>query len=237
VIGPFLLALALAAPAEPYVVLRADGSRILLMEPPRAKGRLLIGRLWPDGTLVSFPASEVAARGAPPPPAPPSATPTRSLLELLSRPPRPTPVPLGDKAKLNRPRAEAEHELKKASGTARKEEPEPGGTATPLPAPRVPDPVDVKGRGEEWWRARADGVHREIASAREGVAGAEAELDTWERNGVPPGGGDRSWWGYELQQRRDAVDRAKERLADAQRRQSELEDEARRAGAYPGWVR
>jgi hypothetical protein len=58
----------------------------------------------------------------------------------------------------------------------------------------------------------------------------------WERGWIP-GGTARSSWAWELQQRRDAAQRARARAAAAERKMRELEDEARKADAYPGWLR
>jgi hypothetical protein len=233
----------LALPARgPYVVLRPDGTEIHLMEPPTRKGPLLVGRLWPQGTLVSFPAREVdAARteaanaaGAPGP----TPTPGALVLADVARRARPTPVPLTDLGKLNRSRGEAEKELSKASGTAKQPDAE---VEAERPrrlhrAPETQDHLDVNGHGEEWWRARARDVREELNEAREEAAASEADAVAWERGWIP-GGTARSSWAWELQQRRDAAQRARARAAAAERKMRELEDEARKADAYPGWLR
>ena len=154
----------------------------------------------------------------------------------MARAGRPTPVPLGDRARLTRSRGEVERELEKSSGTGHREEPDAQAEAK---RPRVSAPVhvDLKGHGEEWWRARAERIHAEIESARRELAAAEAEAERFERDWIPPGGIERSSWAFELQQRRDAVLNARAYVSDAESRMRELEDEARKTDAYPGWLR
>ncbi len=231
-------------PSGPYVLLRADGTEIRLMEPPRRKGELLIGRLWPEGTLVSFPSREVDSRrtegaNAAGVPVPTRTPPAPSLGDVVARAGRPTPVPLGDRVKLTRSRGEVERELQKSSGTGRREEPDAEAEAKRPRRPRVaaPEHVDLQGRGEEWWRARADRIHDEIESSKRELAAAEAEAERFERDWMPAGGIERSSWAWELQQRRDAILRARAHVSDAESRMRLLQDEARKADAYPGWLR
>jgi hypothetical protein len=221
-------------------MLRSDGSRIELLEPPRARRGLLVGRLWPQGTLVSFPARDIDAagtkranEGGAPAPAPPA---KQAPVEPSFAPPT-----LGARVKHIRPRADVERELAKSSGTARPEDEADDEAERPrrrVPrVPEVPDHVDLEGRGEDYWRARARALRADVNDARASLAAAEAEREAWERSWVPTGDVERSSWAWEIQMRRDAVDRARARLEAAERRLKEMEDEARKLDAYPGWLR
>lgn len=89
---------------------------------------------------------------------------------------------------------------------------------------------DRSGRGEAWWRSRA-------RKARAELSGLEAEYDLVLReerslSGAPAGRG--------AKERAVARKKAKleQKIAQARQRvESGLPDEARRAGALPGWLR
>jgi len=113
--------------------------------------------------------------------------------------------------------------------------------AAPAPAPPVAMPriVDLQGHDETYWRAKAAATRDAVQKAQDTLAAAEAEEKREEND----------FYSWDDGQYRDNVikpawDRAKEETIkahgdlDAARKQLDnLEDEARRAGAYPGWIR
>lgn len=119
--------------------------------------------------------------------------------------------------------------------------PPPPAAAAPAPAAPVEMPkiVDLQGHDEAYWRAKAAAVRDAVAKASDALAAAEAEEKREEND----------FYAWDDGQYRDSVikpawDRAKAEAEkaradlDAARKQLDgLEDEARRAGAFPGWIR
>ena len=116
----------------------------------------------------------------------------------------------------------------------------PPPAAAPPPAPaEMPKIVDLQGHDEAYWRARAAAVRDAAKKAEDALAAAEAEEKREESD----------FYSWDDGQYRDNVikpawDRAKEETVKARaglqaaRKDLEgLEDEARRAGAFPGWIR
>lgn len=246
----WLLALALAFPLldlrgeEPprgWAVVRKDGSVTWLLEPPTVKGASYVGKLAPGGQLVAFPADDVDEARTRAANAHPTATPVPSNVPFQQKP-KVTPTPASKKKlKVPRPKAEAAlEELSSPTATAGRR------TPPPLSAPRerlaeaaeleVPEfePTDRYGHGEGWWRPRAERVRRHVTAAEADLRAAERAADSWDSNPEVWG---TEYWAMELSRLRARVERARMELADAQRRWSELEEDARKAGAYPGWLR
>jgi hypothetical protein len=78
---------------------------------------------------------------------------------------------------------------------------------------------------EAGWRSRAAAAREELAKAEAAVAALQTE------------GGTIGNSMYERARRRAATDIAEKRVARARQRLGALEDEARRAGVPPGWLR
>lgn len=214
-----------------YVVVRKDETTTVLKSPPERKGDVYLGRLLAGGQLVSFPAAEVDEERT-----------------AAANRPAPTPTPAGDshvlkrsatraerKASLKVSRDAAERSLAASSGTAQAESPAP---PEDPPASRAgprsnAGPLDSNGHGEAWWRRKAAPVNAKVARAEAGVERAKAKRDEQERS---PGRGTPAWT---MKQSRlnDAVVRAQAALDDARRNLDRLSEEARKAGAYPGWLR
>ena len=89
-------------------------------------------------------------------------------------------------------------------------------------------PVHAAG-DEAYWRSRALATHRDAADARARYDAASAEYSR--ARASHRARGDRR---AELVEKKRAAEDA---LEDAERRLTELPDEARRAGVPPGWVR
>jgi hypothetical protein len=118
----------------------------------------------------------------------------------------------------------------------------------PAPAPSAPAPpasvetpkiVDLQGHDEAYWRAKAAATRDAVRKAQDALAAAEADekrdendFYSWDdgqyRDNVIKPAWDRA---------KEEAARARENLAAAQKDLDGLEDEARRAGAYPGWIR
>lgn len=113
------------------------------------------------------------------------------------------------------------------------------GPVAPPPPAVIPKIVDLQGHDEQYWRAKAAAVRDAADKARDAVAAAETEEKREEND----------FYAWDDGQYRDSVikpawDRAREEttkahqaLDEAQKNLDSLEDEARRAGAYPGWIR
>ena len=149
-------------------------------------------------------------------------------------------TPLGNQVKLKKGRKEAEEKLSSASGTAKTgeaglpERAEPGTRSDQAKAAKV---VDRDGRGESYWRGRAKKLREDLSDAEAELKIATDDRDRYERTDPPPGEGATATWAFELQRRRDRVDRAQQRVDAAKRRLDELSEEARKADALPGWIR
>lgn len=104
--------------------------------------------------------------------------------------------------------------------------------------------TDSNGKSESYWRGRYASAQRAIDAADQRVKDLEAEVGQY--GPIPPGptvgcysagcAGDamRIQDGQKALRRLEA---AKERAAGARRAMDDLQEEARRAGALPGWMR
>ena len=112
----------------------------------------------------------------------------------------------------------------------------PGASAA-NPAVRAATETDDNGHDERWWNARAERLLQrlrgatgklQIASARAGAISAEMT-----RSGSTAG----TAMMRRLQGAAAEVERWTAEVANARRALEELEEEARKAGALPGWLR
>jgi hypothetical protein len=111
--------------------------------------------------------------------------------------------------------------------------------AAPPPPVTMPKTVDLQGHDEGYWRARAAALRTAAQKAEESLAAAQAEekrqendFYAWDdgqyRDNVIKPAWDRA---------RDATVKAQRDLDTARKELEDLEDDARKAGAYPGWIR
>lgn len=252
----FLLALSLspaaadaqAPSAAPYVLVRTDGGLVDLAEAPTRKGGAFVAKLWPSGQLVWIKADEVndaataeanrpGGKRPQPTPAPTPRSVDRKALGAR--------IPLGDQVKLHSSRAEAEKKLQASSGSAKADElserAEPGTKHDEKVKAKVPAPaehLDNLGHGESHWRARAEKLRQALANAQARLEMAEASAGKWERE-MPMYGGaaEQATAVRELQRRRDEASRARAARDQAQKALEALSEEARKADAFPGWIR
>ena len=249
-----LLAALLAA--SPYVLVLRDGSAVRLTEAPTSKNTLLVATLE-DGTVVSLPAArvdwEATRRANRPRPEPPAAAAEIDVDERARRSPRNTRVidnrTIGHF--VERSPGFTTVPVTDRPGAVTKAAPRP-----PTAAPEVPvtltSRLDRDGNGPAYWRDRARRLRQDGREAELAVATAEGNLKR-ERDAFLHGRRYRSS-GIDITQpyqsaeeRASAQDRIslwEVRLADARLqldfargRFDDLCEEARRAGAPPGWLR
>jgi hypothetical protein len=129
------------------------------------------------------------------------------------------------------------------AGSGKSEAPAGRPSAAPPPSPpppvEMPKIVDLQGHDESYWRAKAAATRDAVARGQAAVAAAEAEEKREEND----------FYAWDDGQYRDNVikpawDRAREEtikarqgLEEARKQLDQLEDDARKAGAYPGWIR
>jgi hypothetical protein len=217
-----------------WVLVQTDGSRVVLAAPPEARGGRWVGRLEGTRTLVSIPASRVdaAATARANAPEKPADRPSPRFAPT----PRPfeTP-PLGDRVKLKTAGNEARKVLEGARSGTPPSTPTPG--ASPVPEPEETEPTDRAGRGESWWRDRAGAVRGELEEATRSLAQAEASLEAAERAYLGESEGERATFVIHVVEARERAERAREEHRRAAARLEALQEEARKAGAFPGWLR
>ncbi len=211
-----------------YVIVRKDGAITVLQARPKRRGTTYVGRLTGGSQLVSFPATDVdearteEANRPPPTPTPPGRAP---VLKRVA--PRPEATP-----RLRVPRSEAERSLANTASADPSSSPPADGGVSPKVGATPREALDAKGHGEAWWRRRAAPVLIRIATAEAALARATAKRDDQQRS---PGQGTASRLkGSRLN---DAVTRAQDVLDGERRKLELLSEEARKAGAYPGWLR
>lgn len=215
-----------------WVVVQSDGARVVFDSPPERRGTRLVGRLLSGGALVSLPLAridEAATRAANEPGAPgPAPAPTGTPA------PRPfeTP-PLGDVAKLRVSGAEARAHIE----GARKGTPAPPRAARDVPPVEVADPTDLLGRGERYWRQRARERREALEEAAADRQVAERVLAEAERAWLGLSEAETTTYVLHLLEARERAERARQRHLREEKRWEELGEEARKAGAYPGWLR
>lgn len=184
---------------------------------------------------------------------------------VLKMGPRPTPREIGvggsslaDIARRNR--AEKEKETKQKSlgvitnetlrkGSAPVTTPTPPKGAekpvahrvvgAPTPTPGIPEPKDFEGRTESDWRRKAGDLKARLAGAESSVRRLDSEVRRLDNDFYAWSDGN-----YRdrvikpaLDQARADLDKAKRDADEAKTQLANLEDEARKSGAPPGWIR
>ena len=236
-------ALAVATPPEPdgWVVVQKDGSRVTLEGKPEVRSGKLVGRLRGSGTLVSIPEARVDGPATVRANAPGARAPTPVPVSAPAPRPWETP-PLGDRVRLTKPADEAQRVLEGArpGGPRPAAEPSaaaPGATPGPKEAPTGSGPVDLMGRGEEYWRERAAGLRAQLQEAERALAQAEADLESAERAYLGRSEAERTTFAVKLIEARDLAARARREHGQSSVRWQSFEEEARKSGAFPGWLR
>lgn len=109
----------------------------------------------------------------------------------------------------------------------------PGGAVPDKGAGR--DHKDKYGRGEEWWRRRAENLRRELRDLEDEQALVlKKEQEQEQERGRKTGGG-KSKSRKNFEQKKMQLEK---KIGQARRRlEVDLPEEARKADAYPGWIR
>ena len=119
--------------------------------------------------------------------------------------------------------------------------PQPGTTPTPTPtataAAEEKAPTDNLGRGEAYWRERAAAARGVLDEAEGNLAAAEAQLQAAERSYLGGSEPERNTYVVRVIEARDIAERARREHRSASGRWEALQEEARKAGAFPGWLR
>lgn len=233
---------AAAAPAGPWIVVQKDGTRVTFDSPPRTSGGRLVGNLRGSGTLVSIPETRVDADATARANAPGAATLSAPPPKAVATPrPFETP-PLGERVRLTKSGEEAQRHLEGARTGTAPPSPAPGTTPPPgtkagaKPVEEVA-PVDRMGRGENYWRERASGLRAALDQAEAELAQAEADLEAAERAYLGGSEADRTTFVVRVIEARDRAATARRQHGLTSTRWEAFEDEARKAGAFPGWLR
>ena|GEM_PF-1661441 len=231
------------APGRPWVLVQADGTRVAFEAPPQNRDGRFVGRLKGSGTLVSIPVVRVdteATGRANAPGAVETAVPAPKV--------RPTPgpfatPPLGDRVRMKTSSEDARKILEGArTGTPApapvpSPAPPPGSSPAPAPVPEEKAPTDNQGRGEAYWRERAGAARGVFDEAEANLAAAEAQLQAAERSYLGVGEAERNSFVIRVIEARDLAEKARVEHRSAKGRWEALQEEARKAGAFPGWLR
>lgn len=234
------LATAATPPATGWVVVQKDGSHASFEAKPVLRSGKLVGKLTGSGTLVSIPAGRVddeetrranEAGGAARVPAAPAP----------ARAPRPyeTP-PLGDRVRLKASGPEASRVLQFSRiGPPGRRGASPGTVeaAGERQAQGEGGPTDRRGRTEAWWRGRSAEVRGDFEDAAQALADADARLEAAERAWLGRSQAERNTFVLRVNEERAATERAREAYRRASAAWEALQDDARRSGALPGWLR
>ncbi len=111
----------------------------------------------------------------------------------------------------------------------------PGAVPPQPPPPVVSASAQELGENEAHWRDKAAERREAVRSAEQRVAELKAQIDQLQRHAGPTSAdGDLE---RERAKAQDDLDSAQERLARAQRRLDDLQDEVRRKGLPPDWLR
>ncbi|MBK9372615.1 MAG: hypothetical protein IPN03_02455 [Holophagales bacterium] len=226
-------------PGRSWVLVQADGTRVTFEGPPENRDGRFVGRLKGSGTLVSIPAVRVDTEATGRANAPGAAAAAAAAAAPKVRPtpgPFATP-PLGDRVRMKTSGDEARRILENARMGTPEPPPPPGTTPTAAPVPAEKPPTDNLGRGEDYWRERAGAARGVFDDAERDLAAAEAQLAAAERSYLGVGEAERNSYVIRVIEARDVAEKARAQHRSASGRWEALQEEARKAGAFPGWLR
>ena len=222
---------------HPWVVVQTDGTRVTFEALPESRSGRLVGRLQGSGTLVSVPAARVDTAATERANAPGAAAATLPAPTVRSTPgPFETP-PLGDRVRLKASGENARIILEGVRTGTPSPAPQPGTTPTVAPVPDEKAPTDNLGRGEAYWRERAGAARGVLDEAETNLAAAEAQLQAAERSYLGVTGAERNTFVVRVIDARAVAEKARAEHHSAAGRWEALQEEARKAGAFPGWLR
>ena len=201
------------APAPPHVLVLADGRRLPLLEAPRwAFGRASVSdALGRRFVLAWAEVDHEATRRANPP---------------VDKP--------DDKVWTNRDLEDLRGERLNVLGGVPEPSSTGGGARPATPAPVLANP---QAGTEAQWSGRATPLREQIQGLEAQLAALERARDSWEAFTLGTGGDYEAAAASELGKIRRAREAAETRLRSARADWAALEEEARKAGALPGWLR
>ncbi len=112
-----------------------------------------------------------------------------------------------------------------------------GAPADPAGKQQATTKTDDNGHDERWWNARAQPLAQRLNAAARTLQAARARVEKISIAMNRAGGRARAAMAQRLQAATAEVERRAAELADARRALDDLEEEARKAGALPGWLR
>ena len=212
------------APPLPVRLTLADGSTHDVLGPIEVREGKVLFRL-PSGRLASLSVDEVSAMTPLPLPGvtPPVAGASREA---------PAAGDAGDLGRFTNddlpPPLQGTRTIHRSTGEGPDAEP------SELPI-GYDDYRDKNGRGEAWWKARVEKLDRDLADAKKEMEEAYAALHALTREYRPVITDGRVQ--YAIREARERFEAAEGRWREVSLERSSLADEARRAGALPGWLR
>ena len=224
---------------RPWVLVQSDGTRVAFEAPPQSRDGRFVGRLQGSGTLVSIPTVRVDTAATERANATGADAATVPAPTVRSTPrPFETP-PLGDRVRMKASPEDARRVLEGArAGTpAPVLSPRPGASPTVVPASEEKAPTDNLGRGEAYWRERAGAARGVFDEAERNLNAAEAQLRAAERSFLGVGEAERNTYVVRVIDARAVAEKARSEHHSAAGRWEALQEEARKAGAFPGWLR
>jgi hypothetical protein len=206
--------------------------------PPENRDGRFVGRLQGSGTLVSIPAARVDTAATERANAPGAAIVPPSPKTPSTPRPFETP-PLGDRVRMKTNPEDARRILEGAKTGTPAPAPVPrlGTSPTVTPVPEERPPTDNHGRGETYWRERAEATRGVYDEAERNLAAAETQLETAERSFLGVGEAERNTYVVRVIEARAVAEKARAEHTSAKGRWEALQEEARKAGAFPGWLR
>ncbi len=113
--------------------------------------------------------------------------------------------------------------------------PDVGGSA--VSSPETTTKTDDNGHDERWWNARAQPLLRKLNAATAKLRAATARAEAIAVDVARSGSGPRTAMMRKAERTAAEVDRYAAEVANTRRALADLEEEARKAGALPGWLR
>lgn len=232
----FLLLLATLFPAPPEAIVLLSGHRIAVEGEVREDGNRLVFKTA-GGKLYSVPISEIDVEA--------------SLAPEEKKEPTPAPAPTADARPLPRRQIKVTDEEKRRllDELAKNRSGQPAPEQRALTREGLEEELERADRkresdeaSAERWRARARERREALQRGRDRLAALQEQErrlqdQILQLSSMGYSGDQMSAQILQLEQTRGMIDRAREAISAAERAWAQLEEDARRAGALPGWLR
>ncbi len=113
----------------------------------------------------------------------------------------------------------------------------PSDGASAASRPEATTKTDDDGHDEQWWKARVQPLLRRLNAATAKLEAAKARAEAIATDTTRAGLGARTATMRRAERTAAEIDRYAAEVANARRALEDLEEEARKAGALPGWLR